>query len=531
MTLRTIPIPPSPPRSTDGDPSPGEIYQRSGPYPPVYNTVDPIKMQGDEINPGFVPQSSTLYASPSPYFQPALQYPPMPLHAQMVVPGPHTNTPPPTSDEELVPCPVGTPPPKSSPARRRAPTPKAKLSRSPKARRARERREADTPETSVDSSSSKELYIPLPLSELTKHMTDVPVKDIEGFVNRSFEERWEEVKQKGRITRPMNSFMLYRSAYTDRIKRYLNQTNNQAVSRACGLGWKLEPKYIREKYERYACIERDEHARAHPDYKFSPSKDCKAPPARKRQSADEAINTPSSTCDPATPSDWDDVDYHSNPGSSFLLHNRLQSFDVNRVRNISRTSTPFDAEPVPLPSSWSMSYPGRMETPHGLPTAVHPSALQMNLHYSRPSPPPQDAQYGSSSSTLAALPGATHHELLQPQPMYPAATRLTEERHMDPQLLSYESGPPPAESGVAFSAPPSYPVWNDDAAANSYLTTSASSVPPSPATYYPTHITAVYHHHQGVHMIDARDPSWDMHNHHEASSAEFEPWFEQQSGY
>lgn len=114
--------------------------------------------------------------------------------------------------------------------------------------------------------------------------------------------------------------------------------------------------------------------------------------------------------------------------------------------------------------------------------------------------------------------------------MYPVATCLTETGHMDPKLLSYESGPPPAGSGAAFPAPPSYSVWNNDAAGSTYLTTSASSVPPSPASYYPTQVASVYHHHQGMHMADGRDPSWGMH-HHGASSAEFEPWFEQQSSY
>ncbi|GFG21417.1 hypothetical protein IFM5058_11036.1, partial [Aspergillus udagawae] len=69
--------------------------------------------------------------------------------------------------------------------------------------------------------------LPGPLSELTQTMTHIPVRDMHTWVQRSIEERHQEVlKRRGRIPRPMNSFMLYRSAYADRAKLWTTAHNN-----------------------------------------------------------------------------------------------------------------------------------------------------------------------------------------------------------------------------------------------------------------------------------------------------------------
>jgi hypothetical protein len=114
-----------------------------------------------------------------------------------------------------------------------------------------------------------------PLSELTKDWTHVPIGDIETFVNRSAEERRQEVEDSkipGKVKRPMNSFMLYRKAYQNRTKEYHLQNNHQVVSTVCGESWHIEPEEIRNQYNEWARIERTNHQNAHPGYKFSPSK-------------------------------------------------------------------------------------------------------------------------------------------------------------------------------------------------------------------------------------------------------------------
>ena len=121
--------------------------------------------------------------------------------------------------------------------------------------------------------NSKTPKLDKPLSELTKDMKDVPVRDMDAWVNRTDEVRQKEAeKRNGYITRPMNSFMLYRSAYADRTKQWCLQNNHQVVSAVSGESWPLEPTEVRDHYNELAKTERDNHARAHPTYKFSPSK-------------------------------------------------------------------------------------------------------------------------------------------------------------------------------------------------------------------------------------------------------------------
>jgi hypothetical protein len=96
---------------------------------------------------------------------------------------------------------------------------------------------------------------------------------MESWVNRSAETRWAEVEKRGGyVTRPMNSFMLYRSAFAERTKMWCLQNNHQVVSSVSGESWPLEPEEIRQKYNELARIERMNHQAAHPGYKFSPSK-------------------------------------------------------------------------------------------------------------------------------------------------------------------------------------------------------------------------------------------------------------------
>ncbi|KAJ4295764.1 hypothetical protein N0V88_004466 [Collariella sp. IMI 366227] len=116
-----------------------------------------------------------------------------------------------------------------------------------------------------------------PLSEVSKHSA-IPVADIEGYVHRSSEVRREEIetgKNPGRVKRPMNAFMLYRKAYQQRAKEWASQHNHQVVSRVCGMSWPLEPEHTRAQFKTWADIERDNHQKAHPNYKFTPSKPAK----------------------------------------------------------------------------------------------------------------------------------------------------------------------------------------------------------------------------------------------------------------
>ncbi|OIW34982.1 hypothetical protein CONLIGDRAFT_33432 [Coniochaeta ligniaria NRRL 30616] len=143
-----------------------------------------------------------------------------------------------------------------------------------------------------------------PMSEITKNSA-IPVVDIGSYVNRSAEERVREVaegKIPGKIKRPMNAFMLYRKAYQNRAKEWCSQHNHQIVSQVCGDSWPLEPDHVRAQFTEWAQLERDNHQKAHPSYKFTPSKPHNkpkpSPAGRKRPLEDDVPDD-----DPNDP-DW-----------------------------------------------------------------------------------------------------------------------------------------------------------------------------------------------------------------------------------
>ncbi|KAK5134150.1 hypothetical protein LTR08_006925 [Meristemomyces frigidus] len=139
-----------------------------------------------------------------------------------------------------------------------------RVSKSPAARSKKDKK------SKLDRSKTPKLTAPL--SVLTKDLS-TPCKDMDAWVHRSAETRRKEVeKRNGYVTRPMNSFMLYRSAYADRTKAWCVQNNHQVVSSVSGESWPMEPQEVRDQFNEWSKIERANHAAAHPEYKFSPSK-------------------------------------------------------------------------------------------------------------------------------------------------------------------------------------------------------------------------------------------------------------------
>jgi hypothetical protein len=100
------------------------------------------------------------------------------------------------------------------------------------------------------------------------HLDYTKVKDIADWVNRPPNVRRKETKQRhGRIARPLNSFMLYRSTY---MKTVLDCTKKQQViSAIVAESWHNEPQEVRELYKWYAEIDKFNHRNTYPQYKFS----------------------------------------------------------------------------------------------------------------------------------------------------------------------------------------------------------------------------------------------------------------------
>lgn len=94
-------------------------------------------------------------------------------------------------------------------------------------------------------------------------------------MTRSTEERLKEVKEgkkPDKIKRPMNAFMLYRKAYQNTAKVLFAKNNHQVISQVCGQSWEIENAQIKAQFHDWAQVERDNHQKAFPEYKFSPSK-------------------------------------------------------------------------------------------------------------------------------------------------------------------------------------------------------------------------------------------------------------------
>ncbi|KAI1744264.1 hypothetical protein F4680DRAFT_444293 [Xylaria scruposa] len=132
-----------------------------------------------------------------------------------------------------------------------------------------------------------------PLSRLVMNITNIADTDIQAYVNRSPEDRRLEVAESktGKVKRPMNAFMLYRKAYQNRTKEWKRlddirrkeesagegkpekgHDNHQVISQVCGMSWNMEPQELRDQYDEWAKVERNNHKLAFPDYKFAPAK-------------------------------------------------------------------------------------------------------------------------------------------------------------------------------------------------------------------------------------------------------------------
>lgn len=405
----------------------------------------------------------------------------MPVFQQIGHPGFQVNTPPPTADEGMIPGSLGSTPP-SWTVPKSSPSGKARVSRPPKQRRAKKMKERSKYKTTV------------PLSESTKDLTHIPIRDMESWVHRPIKVRMQEVaKRNGRVARPMNSFMLYRSAYAERAKELHSQNNHQVVSETAGDSWKLESRAIREKYEYLATIEKNNHLQAHPGYKFSPSKKDKQP--GEEHSEPDTNQEASSMSSP-----------------SFVQGNRGMSCAGESSSWDSRDFTPFDQDHgLPsasyLSSSWQTSHPGR---PFGMVSSPEPATHCLSSSFLPGGLNMQEMQY-SSSTALAGLPGGTHHDLLQSQTSIPTPGSYTDGQ-LDPQLLKRDTASPTQ----IYHNGPYPPMWQDG---NCYMP-ATTSIPSNPVQY------PVPGYQPGIQtLLDSREP-WESSQETsiEGSGGDFEHW-------
>jgi hypothetical protein len=271
-----------------------------------------------------------------------------------------------------------------------------------------------------------------------------PLGDIAVKVHRSAEQRQGEVNNKknnGKVPRPMNSFMLYRSAYAERVKEYCKEGNHQIISQITGASWAMEPQEVKELYEKYADIDRQNHSKAHPDYKFAPNKN--GPASRKRKGRDDEDDQ----------TDWEDRDYEG--GGSHTKRTRYGQ----SVESRSHSSTPFEDPrqpnygPVPVahhgnPSSYQASnprsvppvYPLHLDGHYYEQWATEYGNNVEDIHVTRVQQPGTISYGPIDDQSLVGLPHGSlpshvqqHHgyDMSQPVQMNP----------LDPRLEQYDADP------------------------------------------------------------------------------------------
>ncbi|KAL7276632.1 hypothetical protein RUND412_000368 [Rhizina undulata] len=299
-----------------------------------------------------------------------------------------------------------------------------------------------------------------PLSELTKDYHHLPIKHMEAWVHRSAEVRKQEVEKRGGyVTRPMNSFMLYRSAFAERTKLWCLQNNHQVVSSVSGESWPLEPAEIRDKYNELAKIERSNHQAAHPGYKFSPSK---AQSVKKRRSPKGEEDTEASELD-----DLEDGDEYGGPkngskGKKNTGGNNHKSANISGAGIGRYMGLSYDyAESGAQRSSFTHNNPGKKPPVCMGSTDMNGQYYQTTVRASSATPIANSmhnaviedvtirktqAPVGSASLQQAQAPGAYHdshmdgYGLRQQQQESQARELEPDNAKVDPALLAEDSG-------------------------------------------------------------------------------------------
>ena len=315
-----------------------------------------------------------------------------------------------------------------------------------------------SPQTKKNSRLSKKEkpktpQLTAPLSELTKAFKAIPIRDMEAWVNRPAEVRWKEVeKRNGYIARPMNSFMLYRSAFAERTKQWCTQNNHQVVSSVSGESWPMESAEVRNRYNEYARIERENHQHAHPGYKFSPSKPNNA--SKKRKPANAEVEASETSELDGLEYDWHDADgvFHAANGSRRPA--RAGPATDGDALAVDPRPRPFPSGVGAHQSSYEATNPGKpapsVMEPHDLygyyyQTEVYPNVDAPFIEDVRMQktevPEPSLGEYHG----LVGLPGAGHHDLYRQGDL---AVVPDDEHLVDPMLLTSMNGLGPASASA-----------------------------------------------------------------------------------
>ena len=229
----------------------------------------------------------------------------------------------------------------------------------------------------------------LPLSVNGRHST-MPLRDMASHVNRGSVQRIKETAEgknkdkKGYVPRPSNSFVLYRSAYTARIKDLCRSTNHQKVSKIAGASWHKETEAVKAYFEDLARIDNDNHKIAFPEYKFAPVKESKVA----KNAAATAKRSLEESDDDYRPPNTRSKRARTTPARALPATPKRQTAGHSSYTGSQTRSSPMG------PSSGNRSTPSGPYYSHSVPRMQYtpsPLAHQSNMYaYSQPQfyPPP-----------------------------------------------------------------------------------------------------------------------------------------------
>ena len=207
---------------------------------------------------------------------------------------------------------------------------------------------------------------PGPFTELDASVWgEIALKEVDKRAEWSREERKSQATKKdGRISRPMNAFMLYRSAWADRCKAFFDVTNHQLVSKIMGASWAMESANVKEHWTKLSGKESDNHKVHLPNYRYQPSK-----PATKMDNNDSGVE------------DYD-VDDEDPDGSYMPPGNKRQTKIQPTKPAQPESGTQYGQDSYGYPIQMNMSVWDTLQ-----------SAMPQQLPYAQALPYPQGGQY------------------------------------------------------------------------------------------------------------------------------------------
>ncbi|KAG6290646.1 hypothetical protein E4U09_004312 [Claviceps aff. purpurea] len=114
-------------------------------------------------------------------------------------------------------------------------------------------------------------YLDRALSESAKQYPNDFIDPV-AYACRSIEERRQKSIEEGKVSRPLNSYMLYRKAYQQVARRVIRKDQQQSASQTVGTSWtKLECDEIKSKFRALAKIDHEKHLEAFPTYRYTPT--------------------------------------------------------------------------------------------------------------------------------------------------------------------------------------------------------------------------------------------------------------------